>query len=209
MKREFLKDLGLSDDQINSIMSAHGKDVNGLNEQINSLTAEKNGLQSQLNDRDEQLKGLKSQVKDSDELTAKINELEKANKAAKEKYAADLSAQQKSFLIDKALTSAGAHNNKAVSALLNLDDVTVKDGALDGLDKQLEALKESDGYLFKQSEEPKPQPKSGVQITGGQPKPTNAGAKIDFAHASYQEIKAFKDEHPQEYADLTNEGGTN
>lgn len=53
MKREFLKDLGLSDDQINSIMSAHGKDVNGLNEQINSLTAEKNGLQSQLNDRDE------------------------------------------------------------------------------------------------------------------------------------------------------------
>lgn len=208
MKREFLKDLGLSDDQINSIMSAHGKDVNGLNEQINSLTAEKNGLQSQLNDRDEQLKGLKSQVKDSDELTAKINELEKANKAAKEKYAADLSAQQKSFLIDKALTSAGAHNNKAVSALLNLDDVTVKDGALDGLDKQLEALKESDGYLFKQSEEPKPQPKSGVQITGGQPKP-NTGAKIDFAHASYQEIKAFKEEHPQEYADLTNEGGTN
>ncbi|MFR0584266.1 hypothetical protein ACLUX0_08170 [Limosilactobacillus mucosae] len=57
MKREFLKDLGLFDDQINSIMSAHGKDVNGLNEQINSLTAEKNGLQSQLNDCDEQLKG--------------------------------------------------------------------------------------------------------------------------------------------------------
>ena len=112
MKRDLLKDLGLSDDQINSIMSVHGKDVNGLNEQINSLTAEKNGLQSQLNDRDEQLKGLKSQVKDSDEL-------EKANKTAKEKYAVDLSAQQKSFLIDKALTAAGAHNNKAVSALLN------------------------------------------------------------------------------------------
>lgn len=89
-----------------------------FDDQINSLTAEKNGLQSQLNDRDEQLKGLKSQVKDSDELTAKIDELEKSNKAAKEKYAADLSAQQESFLIDKALTSAGDHNNKAVSALL-------------------------------------------------------------------------------------------
>ena len=87
-----------------------------FDDQINFLTAEKNGLQSQLNDRDEQLKGLKLQVKDSDELTAKIDELEK--KAAKEKYAADLSAQQESFLIDKALTSAGAHNNKAVSALL-------------------------------------------------------------------------------------------
>lgn len=209
MKREFLKDLGLSDEQINSIMSAHGKDVNGLNEQINSLTAEKNGLQSQLNDHDKQLKDLKSQVKGSDELTAKINELEKANKAAKEKYEADLTAQQKSFLIDKALTSAGAHNSKAVSALLNLDDVTVKDGALDGLDKQLEALKESDGYLFKQPEEPNSQSKSGVQITGGQPKPTNNGANIDFAHASYQEIKTFKEEHPQEYADLTNQGGIN
>lgn len=83
-------------------------------------------------------------------------------------------------MIDKALTSTGAHNNKAVSALLNLDEVTIKDGVLDGLDKQLEALKESDGYLFKQSEESKPQPKSGVQITGGQPKPTNTGAKIDL-----------------------------
>lgn len=112
--------------------------------------------------------------------------------------------QQKTFLIDKALTSAGAHNNKAVSALLKLDDVVVKDGALDGLDKQLDALKESDGYLFKQAEEPKPQPNK-VQITGGQPKPTNVDTKIDFAHASYQEIKAFKDAHPQEYANLTEE----
>lgn len=80
MKREFLKGLGLSDDQVNSIMSEHGKDVNGFNEQINSLTAEKNGLQSQLTERDDQLKSLKSQVKDSDELTNKITELEKAKK---------------------------------------------------------------------------------------------------------------------------------
>lgn len=200
MKREFLKDMKLTDEQINAIMAENGKDVNGLREQVNSLTGEKNGLQSQLNDRDTQLKDLKGKVKDSDELTAEIDQLQKANKEAKEKYEADLSAQQKSFLVDKALTSAGVRNAKAMNALLDLDSVEVKDGQLTGLDDQLKALRESDGYMFKEN----PQPESKVRITGGGVPPT-PDQKIDMAHASYQEIKTFKDANPEAYEAMTNE----
>lgn len=200
MKREFLKDMKLTDEQINAIMAENGKDVNGLREQVNSLTGEKNGLQSQLNDRDTQLKDLKGKVKDSDELTAEIDQLQKANKEAKEKYEADLSAQQKSFLVDKALTSAGVRNAKVMNALLDLDSVEVKDGQLTGLDDQLKALRESDGYMFKEN----PQPESKVRITGGGVPPT-PDQKIDMAHASYQEIKAFKDANPEAYEAMTNE----
>lgn len=203
MKREFLKDMKLTDEQIDAIMAENGKDVNGLKEQVNSLTTEKDGLQSQLTERDTQLKDLKGKVKDSDELTTEIDKLQKANKEAKEKYEADLTAQQKSFLVDKALTNAGARNAKAVSSLLDLDSVEVKDGQLTGLDDQLKALRESDGYLFKEDPQPsEPQPQGGVQITGGQPKPESA-PKIDMAHASYQEIKAFKEAHPNDFAALT------
>ena len=59
MKREFLKDMKLTDEQIDAIMAENGKDVNSLKEQVNSLTTEKDGLQSQLTDRDTQLKDLK------------------------------------------------------------------------------------------------------------------------------------------------------
>lgn len=203
MKREFLKDMKLTDEQIDAIMAENGKDVNGLKEQVNSLTTEKDGLQSQLTERDTQLKDLKGKAKDSDELTAEIEQLQKANKEAKEKYEADLTAQQKSFLVDKALTGAGARNAKAVSSLLDLDSVEVKDGQLSGLDEQLKSLRESDGYLFKEDPQPsEPQPQGGVRITGGQPKPGSA-PKIDMAHASYQEIKAFKEAHPNDFAALT------
>lgn len=205
MKREFLKKMELTDEQIDAIMAENGKDVNGLKEQVNSLTTEKDGLQSQLTERDTQLKDLKGKVKDSDELTTEISKLQKANKEAKEKYEADLTAQQKSFLVDKALTNAGARNAKAVSSLLDLDSVEVKDGQLIGLDDQLKALRESDGYMFKEDPQPnEPQPQGGVQITGGQPKPESA-PKIDMAHASYQEIKEFKEAHPDDFAALTQE----
>lgn len=203
MKREFLKKMELTDEQIDAIMAENGKDVNSLKEQVNSLTAEKDGLQSQLTEHDTQLKDLKGKVKDSDELTAEIDKLQKANKEAKEKYEANLTAQQKSFLVDKALTGAGARNAKAVSSLLDLDSVEVKDGQLTGLDDQLKSLRESDGYLFKEDPQPsEPQPQGGVQITGGQPKPESA-PKIDMAHASYQEIKEFKEAHPDDFAALT------
>ena len=205
MKREFLKDMKLTDEQIDAIMAENGKDVNGLKEQVNSLTTEKDGLQSQLTERDAQLKDLKGKVKDSDELTAEIDKLQKANKEAKEKYEADLTAQQKSFLVDKELTNAGARNAQAVSALLDLDSVEVKDGQLVGFDDQLKALRESDGYMFKEDPQPsEPQPQGGVQITGGQPKPESA-PKIDMAHASYQEIKEFKEAHPDDFAAMTQE----
>lgn len=201
MKREFLKNMELTDEQIDAIMAENGKDVNGLKKQVNSLTTEKDGLQSQLTDRDTQLKDLKGKVKGSDELTAEIDQLQKANKEAKEKYEADLTAQQKAFLVDKALASAGARNAKAVSSLLDLDSVEVKDGQLTGLDDQLKALRDSDGYMFKED----PQPQGGVRITGGQPNPEGAPKTIDLAHASYQEIKAFKDAHPDDFSKLTAE----
>lgn len=205
MKREFLKDMKLTDEQIDAIMAENGKDVNGLKEQVNSLTTEKDGLQSQLTERDTQLKDLKGKVKDSDELTAEIDQLQKANKEAKEKYEADLTAQQKSFLVDKALNSAGARNAKAVSSLLDLDSVEVKDGQLTGLDDQLKALRDSDSYLFKEDPQPsEPQPQGGVRITGGQPKP-ELKPRIDMTHASYQEIKAFKEAHPDNFTAMTQE----
>lgn len=205
MKREFLKKMELTDEQIDAIMAENGKDVNGLKEQVNSLTTKKDGLQSQLTERDTQLKDLKGKVKDSDELTAEIDKLQKANKEAKEKYEANLTAQQKSFLVDKELTNAGARNAKAVSSLLDLDSVEVKDGQLTGLDEQLKSLRESDGYMFNEDPQPsEPQPQGGVQITGGQPKPESA-PKIDMAHASYQEIKEFKEAHPDDFAAMTQE----
>ena len=68
MKREELKEHGLSEEQINFVMAQNGKDVNALNDKINGLTSERDGLQKQIDDRDEQLTTLKKSAKDNVEL---------------------------------------------------------------------------------------------------------------------------------------------
>lgn len=52
MKREDLKNLGLTDEQIEKVMAEHGKDITSLQEKVNGLTSERDGLKSQLDERD-------------------------------------------------------------------------------------------------------------------------------------------------------------
>lgn len=52
-----------------------------------------------------------------------------------------------------ALTNAKVKNLKAVKALLNQENIKLKDdGTLDGVDAQIEGLKKSDAYLFESVE---------------------------------------------------------
>lgn len=179
MKRDFLKEQGLSDEQINAVMAQYGQEVNPLQDQIHNLTAERDGYVKQLGERDNQLKDLSAKAKGNEELQATIDELKKSAQEAETNYHNELAKQQKFFAIDKALTGAGALNNKAVSALLDLDKVEMKDGSLTGLDEQLTALQESDSYLFKQEDSQK-----GIHITPGQPNPEGDGNNAKDAFAS-------------------------
>lgn len=162
MKREDLKEMGLNDDQIASVMTAYGKEVNPLKEQLNSLTSERDSLQQQVSDRDGQLDDLRKNAGKNEELEAQIKQLQDDNKANATKYQNELAAKEKSFKIEGALRDAKAKNVKAVISLIDTDKVSVKkDGTLDGLTDQIDAVKKSDGYLFDSAES-----KSRINIGG-------------------------------------------
>lgn len=59
-----------------------------------------------------------------------------------------LEAKLKNLAIEKALLLSGARNVKAVKGLLDLNRIKENDGVFIGLDTQIKALQESDGYLF-------------------------------------------------------------
>ena len=118
MKREELKEHGLSEEQINFVMAQNGKDVNALNDKINGLTSERDGLQKQIDDRDEQLTTLKKSAKDNEELQSQIKQLQDENKTAKQNYQDQLAKQNKSFKIEGALRDAKAKNIKTVLPLI-------------------------------------------------------------------------------------------
>src|SRR5690625_4843950 len=96
MNREFLRNLGLNDDQVNEVMREYGKSINDYKEKAEQA----DGLQSQIDDykeqikqRDEQLDALSKQAKDNEELTAEIERLKEENKTTADEFQEKLNKQ--------------------------------------------------------------------------------------------------------------------
>ncbi|MCM6871265.1 phage scaffolding protein [Enterococcus faecium] len=158
MKREELKELGLTDEQIGSIMALHGVTVNELNSRVSTAEQQATQYQEQLEKNQNELNDFKANAKGNEDLTKQLEDLQSRFdeiKTSSEQQIADL---KKSSAIDLALTQAGAKNIKAAKALLDSESLELTDEGLKGLDDQLAALKESDGYLFGQSEQVPPNP---------------------------------------------------
>lgn len=169
MKREELKELGLTDEQIGSVMALHGVTVNELNSKVSTAEQQATQYQEQLDKNQSELDDFKAKSKGNEDLEKQVTDLQTRldqNKTDSEQQIADI---KKSSAIDLALTQAGAKNIKAAKALLDGESLELTDEGLKGLDDQLAALKESDGYLFGSNEVAPPNPDGKKATFGGNP----------------------------------------
>jgi chromosome segregation ATPase len=148
MKREFLTELGLETEQVNKIMAEHGKTVNSLKDEADKAKEDAEELKGQLSDRDKQLKDLSKKAEGNEDLQNQIKKLQDDNEKVKDDYEHKLTEKTFDFSLEKALADAKAKNLKAVKALLNKEAIKLDGDKLLGLEEQLKALQESDGYLF-------------------------------------------------------------
>src|SRR5690625_2628998 len=149
MNREFLKELGLSDEQVESVMKEYGKSINDLKEKadkVEGLESQIEDYKNQIEERDNQLEELKKI--DAEGLQAKIDELQQQNEATKTEYEEKLQKQAFEHKLESTLAQAKAKNVKAVKALLDLDTIKLDGDELLGLEEQLNNLKENESYLF-------------------------------------------------------------
>lgn len=183
MNREFLKGLGLDDAAVDKAMAEHGKVVNTTKGDLEAMTTDRDGLKEQLTERDEQLETL-SKV-DAEGLQAEIDRLKGENETTATEYQEKLAKQSFNFSLEKALTGAKVRNPKAVKALLDTEKIKLDGEKLLNLDDQLEALKESDAYLFEAEEVP---PNSPQIVPPGNPDGGNNTPTDPFAAklAKYQ-----------------------
>lgn len=182
MNREALKELGLTDEQIDKVMASHGSVVNATKQELETVTTERDNLKTQIGERDTQLEELKKI--DAEGLQQKITELQGANETTKSEYEEKLHNQAFDFKLQQALTGAKVRNPKAVKALLDTEKIKLDGEKLLNLDDQLAGLKESDAYLFEseKTEEPaKPSFSTGEHQTDG-----NSGDPFAAKLAKYQ-----------------------
>lgn len=164
-------------------------------DKFDSVNNDNKELKRQLKERDTQLEELKKV--DADGLKQKIQDLQSENETTKNEYEEKLQNQAFDHVLSNALTGAKVKNAKAVKALLDTEKIKLDGDKLLNLDDQLEALKESDAYLFEeeQQEEQKPSFTTGQHQKGGTTK--------NIAEMSYQELADLKTSNPAKFAELT------
>lgn len=138
MKRDFLtQELGLSKEMTDKIMAQYGESVNSLKSENQRLAQENEGL--------------KTAAQGAEESKNRIGELENLNAELNErvgKLASELNNSKIDGAVSVSLIGAGAKNLKAVSALIDMEKITVEDDKVAGLTEQIEAIKNECGYLF-------------------------------------------------------------
>lgn len=170
MKKEDLVALGLDETQVNEVFKMRGLEIEASKEVVANLEAEKQAAE-------EAKVALEDKITELEEnsITAEDLEAVKGEKAALETELAELTEKHEGELnevryknsLTSKLKESGAHNTKALMALLNEEELKFEDGEIVGLDTQLEAVKAENDWLFKQASEPsKPQVATGSKGTG-------------------------------------------
>ena len=170
---------------------------------FDEAAAAKSNLETQIKERDKQLDTLKKTAGDKEKLEATIKQLQEDNKSAKTKYETDL----KNLRIDSAVKlklSGTAQDVDIVAGLIDKTKLIVSDdGTVAGLDEQINPLKQSKPFLFKDGK-----PKgSGYEPAGG-----NGGNTVNpFKKETFnmtEQGRLFK-ENPALAKSLAQEAGIN
>lgn len=155
MTKEQLIALGAPEALAEKIAGESAKELNRYIEKtkFSELEVAKKQADETLKERDKQLEELKKSSGNNTELKNQIEKLQADNENMKQAHAKELTEIKINSAIDMALTNAKVKNLKAVKALLNQENIKLKDdGTLDGVDVQIEGLKKSDAYLFESVE---------------------------------------------------------
>ncbi len=200
MTRKQLEDLGISKEQIDSIMKINGEDIENAKSasaaEIKNMQTEVSGLKTQVSDRDKQLETLKASAGDNEALTKQIADLQAENTKVRESHESEMNQLKVDFAVEKALTGAKAKNIKAVKALLDLTDAKLdKDGNVKGLQEQIDKLSaaEDTKFLFDTAKQTQQRFKGFQPGVSAQQVP---GAETDTSKMTYDELCAYLNENP-------------
>lgn len=204
--KELLKAQSLTDEQINNITAKMKEEkiyttsLENADERYTKLKSQKADLDEQIKTANTTITELKKNNKDNEALQRTIQDHE----ATIENLKKESAQKDFNYALDSALKDNKCKNAKALKALLDLDNIKFNEGKLEGLEGQLNALKESDGYLFDTSN-PAPGNTGG---TGNHPR-VGGGAgevtKADLMKMPYSKRVEFFNNNKEEFNRLMNE----
>ncbi len=147
MTKEELMALGLTEEQAGKVLEGYKGYV--PKSRFDEVNEAKKKAEAIVAERDKQLEALKKTSGDAEALKTEIAKLQDENKAAADKYKADVKALLVNSIVERDLFKAGARNIKAAKALLtDLDKAELDGDNVKGLADQIKKLQEDEGSKF-------------------------------------------------------------
>ena len=153
-----MKDLlvrqGLNEEQVTNILKAMNEakiyttSLENVDVRYNKLQEQKKQLEEASKNYEKQLKDLTKNNADIEALNNMVEQLQLSNKELEEKHSKEMYNLQFDFALEGALNNAKSKNNKALKALLDMNSIKYQEGKLEGLQEQIETLKNDASYLF-------------------------------------------------------------
>lgn len=199
MNKEQLLAAGFSEAQVATILEHYKKALDGQfvpKHRFDEVNTQLKAVKEQLADRDTQIEGLKKFEGDSQQLTAKIKELEEANKQKDTEYNAKLALERKRNLVRAALLEdpeGKPHDADMVMGLFNLEKVVVDEAVgkiTSGYTEQSQSIRKEKAFLFEGK--PSPQSPQGWKPKGAEPKDGDGGTAPNTSEAYGKSLAAVK-----------------
>lgn len=148
MKTEDLQKQGLTQEQIDFVMSENGKDLKKLQRENETLTTDRDNWKNKAETAEETLKGFEG--KDFDTITKERDEWKKKAEDAEKEYKSKMEEREKADLLKEAFSEIKFTSESAKRAIMEeiSKDITVKNGELIGFEQLLGKVKERDSSAF-------------------------------------------------------------
>ena len=187
MKREFLKDLGLSDEIMDKIMTQYGLDIEKYKTEKRENEAKITFLNDKIKEQEKTINTMQIENDAYAKLKQDYDLLQEEKTKNDNEYKQQIREIKLKSGVEKALNNAGAINQKVVMPLLKefLDTAEIDEkGNINGLEEQIKQIKDNTdtSFLFKETTN---------TIQGkvpGETLDTPINAKPDFKNMTYEQI---------------------
>ena len=175
MKKEEIIALGIDAELAQKVADASAEELKGYvpKARFDEVNEAKKKAEEMISERDNQLEKLKKSAGDNEELKNQIAELQDG-------------------IDTQVIMAAGAKNAKTVAALFDpLDDNLDEDAYRAARQKQVDAIKKDNDYLFTVPTQP--------QVSGIQPVPgadVQPGGGVDTSKMTYSQLAEFMEKNP-------------
>lgn len=187
MRRDFLKDLGLSDEIMDKIMTQYGLDIEKYKTEKKENEVKITFLNDKIKEQEEVINSMQKDNESYTKLKQDYDLLQEEKTKNDNEYKQQIREIKLKSGVEKALNNAGAINQKVVIPLLKefLDKAEIDEkGNVNGLEEQIKQIKDNadTSFLFKELENTIQGKTPGVALN------SQVNATSDYKNMTYEQI---------------------